>query len=229
MTTLTVKIQQFQAQQHQAFAELVSNMLQELNTRDQNLREREERLIKAEASLIEHEKRFEDRLNELSDLKHKSCEKIKLNIGGTLFTTTIDTLTVEQDTLFTGMFSGKFDMKPDDDGEYFLDRNPEYFSIILDYLRGVDIEEQLLEYSSAQLSQLIQEVDYYGITSLLELARKLTEKNHIKNNKRSRSEYEQSSNNNVHYENTLRANRTANRDYLTLEDIFNFTPAHFVL
>jgi len=39
--------------------------------------------------------------------------------------------------MLSSMFSGHFDMEPDEDGCYFIDRNPDFFPIILDYLRKV--------------------------------------------------------------------------------------------
>eukprot|EP01006_Ploeotia_vitrea_P000712 TRINITY_DN103523_c0_g1_i1.p1 TRINITY_DN103523_c0_g1~~TRINITY_DN103523_c0_g1_i1.p1 ORF type:complete len:337 (-),score=28.53 TRINITY_DN103523_c0_g1_i1:103-1113(-) len=62
-----------------------------------------------------------------------SPRKIKLNVGGKLFITTSETLVREQDTFFTAMLNGPW--KPDEDGEYFIDRSPQLFSLVLEYLR----------------------------------------------------------------------------------------------
>jgi len=35
------------------------------------------------------------------------------------------------------MFSSQFNTQADEDGEYFIDRNPKHFALILDYLRFV--------------------------------------------------------------------------------------------
>jgi len=100
-----------------------------------------------------------------------SNQKVKLNIGGKLFATSLQTLTLVSHTLFTGMFSGYFDMNPDQDGEYFIDRNPKHFPLILDYLRNqhsVAVQKKISSLNCIELEELHEEVDYYGIMPLLE-------------------------------------------------------------
>jgi hypothetical protein len=53
-------------------------------------------------------------------------KKVKLNVGGKPFTTSLSTLTSTPSMLAT-MFSGKFELKPDEDGEFFIDRDGTYF------------------------------------------------------------------------------------------------------
>lgn len=47
-------------------------------------------------------------------IKHTS-KYVKLNIGGSLYYTTLDTLT-KQDNMLRAMFSGRLDVKTDEDG-----------------------------------------------------------------------------------------------------------------
>jgi hypothetical protein len=91
---------------------------------------------------------------------------IKLNIGGKIFTTTLSTLTTEKDTFFTSMFSEQFNTKPDKNGEYFIDRNPKHFHLILDYLRNPTKEVNLRELTTVQEEEFYDEVDFYSIESL---------------------------------------------------------------
>jgi hypothetical protein len=49
--------------------------------------------------------------------------------------------------------------KPNKKGEYFFDRNPEYFEIILDYLRGYEIDWNDVKNEK----KLFFELDYYSI------------------------------------------------------------------
>lgn len=44
---------------------------------------------------------------------------VKLNVGGSLFYTTIATLTRE-DSMLKALFSGRMDVKTDDEGDFFL-------------------------------------------------------------------------------------------------------------
>lgn len=41
-----------------------------------------------------------------------------------------------KDSKLAAMFSGEYDIKPQEDGSYFLDRNPKVFALVLDYLRN---------------------------------------------------------------------------------------------
>lgn len=61
---------------------------------------------------------------------------ITLNVGGKKFQTKKSTLTKNPNTLLAKMFkpnSKLFHKTPE--GEYFIDRSPEYFAPILNYLR----------------------------------------------------------------------------------------------
>ena len=60
---------------------------------------------------------------------------VKLNIGGSYFTTNVQTLTKDPNTMLAAMFSGKFEMKPCEDGAFFIDRDGTHFRFILNYLR----------------------------------------------------------------------------------------------
>ena len=61
---------------------------------------------------------------------------ITLDVGGQIFKTTRNTLTKYPSSILTQMFSqGLSTIQKTEDGNYFLDINPEYFSVILDFLR----------------------------------------------------------------------------------------------
>ena len=56
------------------------------------------------------------------------ASKIKLNVGGKIYKTTLDTLRKDSDSMLCVMFSGKFDLKADEeDGAYFIDRDGKLF------------------------------------------------------------------------------------------------------
>lgn len=63
-------------------------------------------------------------------------EKIKLNIGGRLHTTTTQTLSKYPDTLLYRVISNKDLKTKEEDGSYFFDRNPDLFSYVLDFYRN---------------------------------------------------------------------------------------------
>ena len=63
---------------------------------------------------------------------------IKLNVGGETFLTTRSTLVSCPDSLLAKMFdpdSGRPPAAVTEGGGYFLDQNPRYFGVILDWLR----------------------------------------------------------------------------------------------
>jgi hypothetical protein len=93
-------------------------------------------------------------------------DKIRLNIGGTVFVTSLDTMTLEKNTFFSAMFSEEFHQQPDDDGEYYVDRDPTYFRIILNHLRGVDIKNAFSSKNQWERSLIQQEIEFYQIESL---------------------------------------------------------------
>jgi len=96
---------------------------------------------------------------------------IKLNVGGETFLTTRATLTFCPDSLLAKMFNPNSDYLPavTEDGDvYFLDVNPRYFAIILEWLRhwnlmvspGIDMDHLNLianYFGLEELSQVIQE------------------------------------------------------------------------
>ena len=63
---------------------------------------------------------------------------INLNVGGTKMTTKRSTLCQVSGSLFSSMFSGRWEtsLARDEDGLIFFDFNPQFFVLILDYLRG---------------------------------------------------------------------------------------------
>jgi hypothetical protein len=65
-----------------------------------------------------------------------SGELISLNVGGTIFVTSAATLTKDHNSMLARMFGGS-ELPPartDGDGNYFLDRDPETFRVILSFL-----------------------------------------------------------------------------------------------
>mmetsp|Transcript_1215 Transcript_1215/g.1521 ORF Transcript_1215/g.1521 Transcript_1215/m.1521 type:complete len:314 (-) Transcript_1215:21-962(-) len=108
----------------------------------------------------------EDRLESLFGKLRADAEqdKVKLNVGGTFFTSTKKTLASIPDSYFCALLSSEW--QPDEDGAYFIDRDPVYFSRILSGLRnngkwnvsGLNTEEK---------KQLQDELDYFCLSNPL--------------------------------------------------------------
>jgi hypothetical protein len=103
----------------------------------------------------------------MSKISKDMNAKITLDIGGTLFSTTLETLVSEKDTFFTAMFSEEFNTQPDKDGHYFIDRSPLMFPYILDYLRNPLSLPDLEKIKNDKLLKRFEdEVEFYHISSI---------------------------------------------------------------
>ncbi|XP_050404253.1 BTB/POZ domain-containing protein KCTD3 isoform X1 [Patella vulgata] len=89
-------------------------------------------------------------------------EIIHLNVGGTRFSTSRQTLTWIPDSFFTSMLSGRISSLRDETGAIFIDRDPKLFAVILNFLRTKEVELKNLN-----LSPLRHEAEFYGITPLV--------------------------------------------------------------
>jgi hypothetical protein len=105
-------------------------------------------------------------------------EIVKLDIGGTFYTTTRSTLCKYTDSMLAAMFSGNFPVC-EFEGRAFIDRDGELFKYILQFLRTNSIEEEF------NPDLLLQEAQFYGLTGLEALIRKdgKDEKQHVKDEK----------------------------------------------
>lgn len=91
--------------------------------------------------------------------------KIKLNVGGKIYKTTLDTLRKDPDSMLNAMFSGKFELKADEeDGAYFIDRDGKLFRYILNYLRDGDL---LYPEDQTAKEQLLKEAKFYQVQGII--------------------------------------------------------------
>ncbi|KAI4468290.1 seta binding protein 1 [Holotrichia oblita] len=87
---------------------------------------------------------------------------LHLNVGGKRFSTSRQTLTCVPDTFFTSLLNGRISTLRDEKGAIFIDRDPDVFSIILNYLRTREINLK-----DVNIKSLRHEAEYYGITPLV--------------------------------------------------------------
>ena len=64
---------------------------------------------------------------------------VNLNVGSQLFSTSVQTLRKDPNSMLAAMFSRKFEMKPSEDRSFFIDRDKTYFRYILNYLRNGEL------------------------------------------------------------------------------------------
>jgi len=89
---------------------------------------------------------------------------MKLNVGGSLFQTTVATLT-KCDSMLRAMFSGRMEVLKDPDGWILIDRSGKHFGTILNFLRDGMI---VLPDSKREVTELLAEARYYLIQELVE-------------------------------------------------------------
>jgi hypothetical protein len=87
---------------------------------------------------------------------------VTLNVGGQIFLTTRDTL-LKGETMLSKLFSGKYKITQDKEGNPFLDRDGTHFRLILNYLRSGKI---VLPQDLSLLAEIQIEADYYQIKEL---------------------------------------------------------------
>ena len=90
---------------------------------------------------------------------------VKLNVGGHYFTTSLQTLTKDRNSMLGVMFSEKFDMKPAEDDAFFIDRDGTHFRFILNYLRTGKLT---LPEGVTALNELQEEAEFYRIKGMLD-------------------------------------------------------------
>ena len=90
---------------------------------------------------------------------------VELNVGGKHFTTSVQTLRKDPNSILAAMFSGKFDTKPSKDGSFFIDRDGTHFRFILNYLRDGEL---ILPEGATFLEELRKEAEFYQIQGILD-------------------------------------------------------------
>jgi len=91
---------------------------------------------------------------------------VTLNVGGEKFETTRQTLLNDPSSMLAKMFDPVSPLQPGvlRDGAYFIDRDPTYFRVILNYLRS----GQLIVDGSAPIEAIKTEASYFGLVDLEE-------------------------------------------------------------
>lgn len=132
------------------------------------------------SSFEAHEKSF-DRTNGIPRAANLTLDNspVHLNVGGRVYTTSLETLTSHPNSRISKLFNGEIPVVLDTiNHQYFIDRDGNYFRFVLNYLRTgkSNISEKFEE-----LSGLLEEAKYFGLNGmvrelneLIESRRKLT-------------------------------------------------------
>eukprot|EP01080_Neovahlkampfia_damariscottae_P012893 gene12893-7312_t len=115
--------------------------------------------IKEKLESAEKSEKYVKLMIEKSNEELKKIEnEVILNIGGTLFYTTKDTLTKQKNLFYFLFSSGNF--KPNKKNEYFFDRNPDQFDIMLNYLREFYEDYDVIQ-KVTDWTKFVKEWDFY--------------------------------------------------------------------
>ena len=121
-------------------------------------------MLQREATRLRQEQETIDSMSKKLEHVHFSST-VKLNVGGHNFTTSVQTLTKDPKSMLAAMFSGKFEMKPSEDGTFFIDRDGTHFRFILNYLRNGEL---ILPEGATFLKELEAEAKFYQIQGILD-------------------------------------------------------------
>ena len=102
----------------------------------------------------------------MAELNRISEQKIMLDIGGYKYSTSLQTLRAEPESMLGTMFSERHPITKQKDGSVFIDRDGTHFRIILNYLRGSITSSEQLPDNNLLLSELLTEVNYYQLKGL---------------------------------------------------------------
>ncbi|ESO84857.1 hypothetical protein LOTGIDRAFT_131507, partial [Lottia gigantea] len=98
---------------------------------------------------------------------------VKLDVGGHIYTTSILTLTRDQDSMLAAMFSGRHPIKTEADGTVFIDRDGTHFRYILNFLRDGGLNAEALPRNKQTLRELRNEAVYFQLSGLAQQVEKL--------------------------------------------------------
>ena len=136
---------------------------QGLDDADYHIKETFE-ILQREARRLRQEQETIDAISKKLEHVHFSST-VNLNVGGHCFQTSVQTLTKDPNTMLAAMFSGKFEMKPCEDGAFFIDRDGTHFRFILNYLRTGKLT---LPEGATFLKELQEEAEFYQIQGIID-------------------------------------------------------------
>ncbi|XP_045171893.2 BTB/POZ domain-containing protein KCTD7-like [Mercenaria mercenaria] len=87
---------------------------------------------------------------------------VPLNVGGIKYVTRLSTLKKYPDSMLSALFSGRYQVDKDADGNFFLDSNGILFGYLLEFLRNGLLPPR------EQSIPLYREASYYGLHELVE-------------------------------------------------------------
>jgi hypothetical protein len=143
------------------------NQLQyNLNKQFECLQYERQSLAKERAIIEQKRQAFEEVKKTMTNVLQLQESRIKLNVGGCKFTTSLDTLLIYPESMLGSMFSGKYKIEKDEKGYFFIDRDGTHFRYILNFLRSGTL---LMPEDPVVKRELLVEAEFYQIKPLIDL------------------------------------------------------------
>ena len=133
---------------------------------ERKLKAKEEQLDRKREKLQEDRKKLQDEIQRMSEMNTIHESRVKLDVGGHVYTTSTLTLTKDQESMLAAMFSGRHSIQRENDGSYFIDRDGTHFRYILNYLRDGGFKDGALPSDRGILIELLTEAEYYQLSGL---------------------------------------------------------------
>ena len=145
------------------------------NAKDQLQKEKDklQKEIQNEKDQLQKEKvQLQNEIQRMSEMNTICETRIKLDIGGHVYTTSTLTLTRDPQSMLAAMFSGRHSVKKEEDGSYFIDRDGTHFCYILNYLRDGGSNDDMLPTDRDIQKKLLREAEYYQLSGLVDLLKR---------------------------------------------------------
>eukprot|EP00994_Dinema_validum_P009706 NODE_983_length_1185_cov_74.101232_g743_i0.p1 GENE.NODE_983_length_1185_cov_74.101232_g743_i0~~NODE_983_length_1185_cov_74.101232_g743_i0.p1 ORF type:complete len:376 (-),score=105.37 NODE_983_length_1185_cov_74.101232_g743_i0:58-1125(-) len=146
-------------------ASFISNLQEGVGSISTLLQKQQAQLHAERECLVQDRLKFEEEKLLMASANSAMISRVKLNVGGSQFETTTDTLTKDKGSMLETMFSGRFSLQTDAEGVAFIDRDGDVFAEILQYLRNGTLE---LPDSQEGRLRLMREADYYCLKDLIQ-------------------------------------------------------------
>jgi len=120
-----------------------------------------------QAAILENERKiFEQQKKVVAHIIQGQSGRVRVNVGGHFYDTSLTTLTKDSHSMLSAMFSGRYGLIQDSDGSYFIDRDGTHFRYVLNYLRDNTV---ILPPNYLLHMELLKEADFYQLDGLAEI------------------------------------------------------------
>ncbi|RNA03722.1 BTB POZ domain-containing KCTD6 isoform X1 [Brachionus plicatilis] len=96
-------------------------------------------------------------------------DALEINVGGRIFTTSLNTLTKYRDSIFAKMVNGSHPFGKDKNNLLFIDRSPDLFTYVLQYLRAeqLDVHKLMADQKAALFKALLTEAKFFNLNAFI--------------------------------------------------------------